>query len=93
MDAAHGLHNIDAGTEVEMVGVDKIDLGIHRFEVFAGEGFDDTLSADRHEDGGIDDSMWGGQASKSGGAVGVEQFEFEAIRVAHSNSDQNRAAR
>ena len=71
MQTAGGADDVHAGADVEVVGVAKKDLGAH-FDKFAGiQGLDAGLSADGHEDGGLDDAAGCGQASQAGFGAGV----------------------
>lgn len=83
MDSSHSLDHIDAGPEIEMVGIDKKYLRPDGLKVVARECLDHPLCPDRHEKRRLDGSMRRGQPSAPGGAVGMKQFEFEAIGVAH----------
>jgi hypothetical protein len=57
MQAAHAADGFVAGAQVEMVGVAEDDFCAEGLERVLGDGFDGSLRADGHEDGGLDGLM------------------------------------
>jgi hypothetical protein len=68
MQAAHAANGLVAGTQIEMVGVAEDDFCAEGFERVLGNGFDGSLRADGHEDGGFNGLM--GQEETAAAAAG-----------------------
>jgi hypothetical protein len=77
VEAAEFFDDLGAGAEPEVVGIAKDDLGVDHVEVVGMEGFDRSLGADGHENGGFDHTVRGGEAAAAGFGVGVGGEEFE----------------
>ena len=70
VQAAQPANQLVPRPQIEMVGVAEDDLSAEVFEDILGDGFDGTLCADGHEDGGFDGlvrKVDAGAASAGGG--------------------------
>ena len=76
---AAGLpEGVQAGTEVEVVGVAEDDLGLDvLFQVPVIHALDGADGAHRHEDGGADLPVVGGDHARAGGGPGIPGCELE----------------
>jgi len=74
-----GGDDVEAGAEMEMVGVAENDLRAHLEEFARVEGLNAALCADGHEHGRFNDAAGGREASEAGAGrrVGLEQFVHE----------------
>ena len=59
VQASAMLNNVDPGADKEMIRIAENDLCTERFEFIWRNALDGSLGADRHEGGGLDDSMRG----------------------------------
>jgi hypothetical protein len=57
MQTAHAANGFVAGAQIEMVGVAEDDFCAEGLERVLGDGFDGSLCADGHKDGGLDGLM------------------------------------
>ena len=79
MEAAEFFDHLGTGAKPEVVGVCENDLRLHHVKIIGMEGFDRTLGADRHEDGGFDDAVRSGETAAPcfAGGIGMEEFEHD----------------
>ena len=76
VQAAHAADGLVAGAQIKVIGVAENDLSAERFERFLRDGFDRSLRADRHEDGGFDGPMRQNQ-TRAASAAGARLQHFE----------------
>jgi hypothetical protein len=74
VQATHAADGLVTGAQVKVIGVAENDFGAERFERVLGHGFDRSLRADGHEDGGFDRLMGKVEtrAASAGGGFGQE---------------------
>jgi hypothetical protein len=77
MQPAHVAYHRFPGPQMEMIGIAQDDLGTGSPDVRGAEPPDDTVSADRHERGGLDLAMRQGQRPGAGGADRSLEGEVE----------------
>ena len=72
--------HVEAGAQIQMVGVAENDLGVHLVEFTQVERLHAGLRADGHEHGRFDDAVRGGQSSETrfGRRIGFEEFKHQA---------------
>ena len=78
MKPAESFDTLVTRAKEQMVGVGKNDFGVEIIEeVTRREGFDGSLRADRHEDGGLDDAV--GRVDQPGARTrnGTRRLDFE----------------
>ena len=79
VEAARTAQDVQAGPQVEVVGIAQDDLGVYVFsQVLVVDAFDRTDRSHRHEDGRLDRSVVGGDPAAAGlrGGVPGQKFEF-----------------
>ncbi len=81
VESAKLLDDLGAGPEPEVVGVPEDDLSIHHDEIVWVEGFDGSLRANGHEDGGLDHAVRSGEAASPGLGARISMKEFEHGRA------------
>ena len=71
MESAGFFQNLYAGTEIEMIGVAKYYLSLDIVaQLVLMHGLDAAEGAHRHEDGGLDSAVVGGDESGPRGGAG-----------------------
>ena len=73
--------DVDAGPQVQVVGVGEDDLGVQGLELGVGDALDGGLRAHGHEDRRLDVTMWRMQAAQARSASGVGRYEVEFEHV------------
>ena len=77
---AGGADDVEAGPDVQVIGVAENDLRAHLAEFARVERLDAALRADGHEHRRLDDAVRGGQSAQArfGVRIGFEQFKHRA---------------
>ena len=76
VQAAHAADGLVAGAQVKVIGVAEDDFRAEGFEHVLRDGFDRSLGADGHEDGGFDGLMREDEAGAAAAGVGCgEELE------------------
>ena len=88
--AAGCFHHLDAGPQVEVIGIGEGDRDPETLQVLAAEGLDRRLRAHRHECGRLHGAMSGVQDTAARRAVLGDRFETNV--VGHSDSDSTSMA-
>ena len=73
MESAGLAEQIDAGTQIEVIGVGEDDGGIERLDLFNAERFNRAVGADGHKDGRLDIAVLRVDNAASGFAAFFEQ--------------------
>ena len=76
VDAAGFADDVDAGSQVEVVGVSEDDLRVQAFELGIDDALDGGLRAHGHEDRRLDVAMWRMQAAQSRRASGISRYQI-----------------
>ena len=79
VQAAVGSDDLEPRAQPQVEGVAQTDLLTDVVQRLRGHCLDRPVSADRHEDGGLNDAVGQGQRSAAGGAVGLEEFKLHRI--------------
>ncbi len=82
MHTSQLAHGFDARAEVKVVGIAENDFGADFFEQVLRDAFDRGERAYRHEYGGLDGPVRGGELAAAGWACGGLDLErhFEIVR-------------
>ena len=76
MEAAALLHQLVAGTQVQVIGVGKLNLAADLLQILGAQGaLDGTLGAHIHKYGGLDRAVGAGKLATPGLALGLFQFK------------------
>jgi hypothetical protein len=84
MEAPHGAHGLLAWAEMQMIGVAQDDLGPGAPDVAGAEPTDHAEGADRHERGGLHQSMGERQSPRArhtGGAINLKLEHHHARKL------------
>src|ERR1035437_7740468 len=73
-------NHLDTGPQIKMVGVVQQDLDAELFQRVLGYALDCRQRSHRHEDWGLDFTVWREEASGAGGAIAGFDLEAEGHR-------------
>ncbi len=75
------LHDVASRPEIQMIGIPENDPGTDLFEFPGLDSLNSSLCPHRHEYGGGNSTVVGGDASCPRPTVGMLQAEFQSIKL------------